>query len=133
MAWGFWSASTVSDRGRSPRRATAATSSAIYYQPQQQPQPPPQQQFNVTVNQCMQPEEPNIQVMPMPVQQQQKQGPMTSVCGSPCQSVCHTPTCISPSCHSGTTGKSLKFIKGSNHFTEKTFSLQRITRTSTMY
>ena len=101
MAWGFWSASTVSDRGRSPRRATTATSSAIYYQPQQQQQQ--QQQYNVTVSR--QPEEQNIQVMPTAVQQQ-NQGPMTSVCGSPCQSVCHTPTCISPSCHSGTTGKS---------------------------
>lgn len=101
MAWGFWSASTVSDR-RSPRRATTATSSAMYYQPQQQQLQQPQ--CNVTVNQCMQPEEP-IQVMPIPVQQQQKQGQMTSVCGSPCQSVCHTPTCISPSCQSGTTGK----------------------------
>jgi hypothetical protein len=106
MAWGFWSASTVSDRGRSPRRATAATSSAIYYQPQQQQQQP-QQQCAVTMNQCVQPEETNAQAMPMPVQQQ-KQGPMTSVCGSPCQSVCHTPTCQetchSPSCQSGTTG-----------------------------
>lgn len=104
MAWGFWSASTVSDRGRSPRRATTATSSAIYYQPQQQaPQQQQQQaQCNVTVNQCMQPEEVNI---PIPVQQQQRQGPNPSVCGSPCQSVCHTPTCISPSCHSGTTGE----------------------------
>lgn len=108
MAWGFWSASTVSDRGRSPRRATTANSSAIYYQqPQQQQQqvqqqlaqPQQQQQCNVTVNQCMQAEEANI--MPIPVQQQRQQ----SVCGSPCQSVCHTPTCISPSCQSGTTGK----------------------------
>ena len=98
MAWGFWSASTVSDRGRSPRRATTATSSAMYYQPQQQ------QPCNVTMNQCVQPEEP-IQVMPIQQQQQQKQGPMTSVCGSPCQSVCHTPTCHSPSCQSGTTGE----------------------------
>lgn len=104
MAWGFWSASTVSDRGRSPRRATTATSSAIYYQPQQQQQQQ-QQQYSVAVNR--QPEEPSIQVMPIAVQQQ-NQGPMTSVCGSPCQSVCHTPTCISPSCHSGTTGKSQK-------------------------
>lgn len=107
MAWGFWSASTVSDRGRSPRRATTATSSTMYYQPQPQPAPLPvqqqQQQYNATVNQCMQPEEP-IQVIPIQ-QQQQKQGTMTSICGSPCQSVCHTPTCISPSCHSGTTGK----------------------------
>lgn len=100
MAWGFWSASTVSDRGRSPRRATTTTSSstAMYYQPQQQQ--------CVTMNQCVPPEEPPIPTMPMPVQQQQqKQGPMTSVCGSPCQSVCHTPTCHSPSCQSGTTGK----------------------------
>jgi hypothetical protein len=100
MAWGFWSASTVSDRGRSPRRATTTTSSAMYYQPQQQQQQ--QQQCNVTMNQCVQQEPEPIQVMSIPVQQQKQ-----SVCGSPCQSVCHTPTCHSPSCQSGTTGENL--------------------------
>lgn len=100
MAWGFWSASTVSDRGRSPRRATTANSSAIYYQPQQQQPQQQQQQQQTIVNRL--PDEPNVQVIPMPLQQQQNQGPH---CGSPCQSVCHTPTCISPSCHSVATGK----------------------------
>lgn len=108
MAWGFWSASTVSDRGRSPRRATTTSSSAIYHQSQSQPQP----QYSIAMNQCVKQEDTtNCQVisLPPPPQQQQlqnqqaKQGPST--CGSPCQSVCHSPTCQSPSCQSGTTGK----------------------------
>lgn len=109
MAWGFWSASTVSDRGRSPRRGTTANSSAIYYQAQPQPQPPPQQCTMASQCPMQQEPEPSIQIMQVPISQHQQkvQGPstMTSVCGSPCQSVCHSPTCQSPSCHSGTTGK----------------------------
>jgi hypothetical protein len=104
MAWGFWSASTVSDRGRSPRRLTTTNTSAIYYQTQPTPQP-----CTVAVNQCVQQEE---TFAPVPQQQQQQQqqqqarSRQQSVCGSPCQSVCHSPTCQSPSCQSGTTGKS---------------------------
>jgi hypothetical protein len=102
MAWGFWSASTVSDRGRSPRRLTTTNTSAIYYQTQT-PQP-----CTVAVNQIVQQEETFAPPPPIAAQQQQQQQARSrqqSVCGSPCQSVCHSPTCQSPSCQSGTTGE----------------------------
>jgi hypothetical protein len=111
MAWGFWSASTVTDRGRSPRRATTVNSSAIYYQSQPQ-------QCNVTMNQCIQPDEISVKSMPMNAQQQQQQNsqPKSSVCGTPtCQSVCHSPTCHSPSCQSVATGNSLLFQQSLSH------------------
>jgi hypothetical protein len=105
MAWGFWSASTVTDRGRSPRRATTVNSSAIYYQSQPQ-------QCNVTMNQCIQPDEVSVKSMPMSAQQQQ---PKSSVCGTPtCQSVCHSPTCHSPSCQSVATGNLINFYSLNN-------------------
>lgn len=101
MAWGFWSAaSAVTDRGRSPRRATT-TSNTGYYQSHQQ-------QFNIPTNKCVQQEDTksNYHMTMIPAQQQtqqQKQSAVNSVCGSPCQSTCHSPTCNSPSC-SVTTG-----------------------------
>lgn len=108
MAWGFWSASTVqTDRGRSPRRLTTTSSSAIYYQTPQQ--------HTIAVNQCVQKEE-TFSASQQQQQLQQQQQPVksqASVCGSPCQSVCQSPTCQSPSCQSGATGKPCRFNQSS--------------------
>lgn len=114
MAWGFWSASTVSDRGRSPRRITT-TSSTLHYQSHQP-------QYTIAMNKSIQQEEKSnfhMTMIPTPQQQQNqqqqqqpKQSAMNSVCGSPCQSTCHSPTCNSPSC-SGTTGKKKKINENS--------------------
>lgn len=107
MAWGFWSASTVqTDRGRSPRRLTTTSSSAIYYQTPQQ--------HTIAVNQCVQKEETfSASQQQQQLQQQQPVKSQASVCGSPCQSVCQSPTCQSPSCQSGATGKPCRFNQSS--------------------
>lgn len=96
MAWGFWSASTISDRGRSPRRITT-TASTMYYQSQQP-------QYTIAINK--QEEKSNCNTSMLSLQQPNqtpKQSAMNSRCATPCQSTCHSPTCNSPSC-SATTG-----------------------------